>query len=84
MFLSYPSLRNLFKIECERSIAGVIVRVIGHQWYWRYDYYLKPLGGEGLKIPLFDKYSRAPFFGKWGFLEVLRKDYRLVREKVGS
>lgn len=32
-FLSYPSLCNLFKMECEASSAGVVVQVVGHQWF---------------------------------------------------
>ena len=35
--LSYPSLRNLFKME-RGSPVRLIVKVVGHQWYWKYRY----------------------------------------------
>lgn len=40
LFLSYPSLRNLFEIERGKPV-GLIVKVIGHQWYWSYEYVVR-------------------------------------------
>lgn len=40
MFLSYPSLRNLFEMERGKPV-GMIVKVVGHQWYWSYSYVVR-------------------------------------------
>nr|YP_003208145.1 cytochrome c oxidase subunit II [Loripes lacteus]ABJ55670.1 cytochrome c oxidase subunit 2 [Loripes lacteus] len=40
LFLSYPSLRNLFEMERGKPV-GLVVKVIGHQWYWSYEYVVR-------------------------------------------
>nr|YP_010688214.1 cytochrome c oxidase subunit II [Pillucina pisidium (Dunker, 1860)]WBR65408.1 cytochrome c oxidase subunit 2 [Pillucina pisidium (Dunker, 1860)] len=40
LFLSYPSLRNLFEMERGKPVS-LVVKVIGHQWYWSYEYLVR-------------------------------------------
>lgn len=38
-FLSYPSLHNLFMMDCQGKVAAELtMEVVGHQWYWTYNY----------------------------------------------
>lgn len=37
LFIAFPSLRILYLME-ELDNPGIRVKVIGHQWYWRYEY----------------------------------------------
>lgn len=41
LFIAFPSLRLLYLIE-ERDDFDITIKVIGHQWYWSYEY--KDLG----------------------------------------
>lgn len=37
LFIALPSLRLLYLLD-EVSVPGLTVKVVGHQWYWRYEY----------------------------------------------
>lgn len=37
LFIAFPSLQLLYLIE-ERESFDITIRVIGHQWYWSYEY----------------------------------------------
>ena len=37
LFIAFPSLYILYLTE-DSCISGCIVKVIGHQWYWEYQY----------------------------------------------
>lgn len=37
IFIAFPSLRLLYLIE-ERDEYDITIKVIGHQWYWSYEY----------------------------------------------
>lgn len=36
-FIAFPSLRLLYLIE-ERELYDITIKVLGHQWYWSYEY----------------------------------------------
>lgn len=37
LFIAFPSLRLLYLIE-EREFYDITIKVVGHQWYWSYEY----------------------------------------------
>ena len=37
LFIAFPSLYILYLTE-DSCISGCIIKVIGHQWYWEYQY----------------------------------------------
>jgi len=37
VFIAFPSLRLLYLLD-ETRLPSLTLRVIGHQWYWRYEY----------------------------------------------
>lgn len=59
IFLSYPSLRNLFEIERGKPV-GLVVKVIGHQWYWSYEYLVRLFSAS------WDNERGYQEFNKWG------------------
>ena len=62
IYIGYPSLVLLYSIE-ERINPELIVKVIGHQWYWHYE-----VEGFNLKFDLFDDV----FDSSEEFLEIIR------------
>lgn len=48
LFIAFPSLRLLYLIE-ERDVYELSIKVLGHQWFWSYEY-------RDLKDILFDSY----------------------------
>lgn len=48
LFIAFPSLRLLYLIE-EFEDYDITVKVLGHQWYWSYEY-------RDLEIKFFDSY----------------------------
>lgn len=48
IFIAFPSLRLLYLIE-EREFYEITVKVIGHQWFWSYEY-------RDLNLRSFDSY----------------------------
>jgi len=37
IFIALPSLKNLYLME-DRKLPSVTVKILGHQWYWSYEY----------------------------------------------
>lgn len=48
LFIAFPSLRLLYLIE-ERDLYDITIKVVGHQWYWSYEY-------RDLSFKSFDSY----------------------------
>lgn len=48
LFIAFPSLRLLYLIE-EENEYDITIKVIGHQWYWSYEY-------SDLGLMFFDSY----------------------------
>ncbi len=48
LFIAFPSLRLLYLIE-ERDLYDITIKIIGHQWYWSYEY-------SDLSVKSFDSY----------------------------
>lgn len=48
LFIAFPSLRLLYLIE-ERDEYDISIKVIGHQWYWSYEY-------SDFRFIIFDSY----------------------------
>lgn len=38
LLLGWPSIQLLYNIENARHINNITLKIIGHQWYWNYDY----------------------------------------------
>ena len=62
IYIGYPSLVLLYSLE-ERINPELIVKVVGHQWYWHYE-----VEGFNLKFDLFDDV----FDSSDEFLEIIR------------
>lgn len=62
IYIGYPSLVLLYSLE-ERINPELIVKVVGHQWYWHYE-----VEGFNLKFDLYDEI----FDGSDDFLEVIK------------
>ena len=62
IFMAFPSLYLLYITEDSTSPSGVL-KVIGHQWYWEYEY---SLGGASFS---YDSYL-SPFSGSYRCLDV--------------
>lgn len=48
LFIAFPSLRLLYLIE-EIDLYDITIKVMGHQWYWSYEY-------RDLRVKSFDSY----------------------------
>lgn len=83
--IAVPSLALLYSMD-EVVMPGLVVKVIGHQWYWSYeysntavefelDYYKYQIGVEG---PSFDSYMIVEDELKHGHLRLLEVDRQLV------
>ncbi len=72
VFIAFPSLYLLYLIE-EISVPSITIKVVGHQWYWEYQYYNSWLNYS------FDSYmlqgESSPVFPLYHNLDV---DNRLV------
>nr|AKG95416.1 cytochrome c oxidase subunit II [Cylisticus convexus] len=54
LFIAFPSLRLLYLLD-EVSTPNLTVKVIGHQWYWSYEYSdFKTLEFDSYMIPVND------------------------------
>jgi len=69
--LAIPSLRLLYLLEETNDTSPYTIKVIGHQWYWRYEYEI-PNGIE------FDSYILPPRDLTPGEYRLLEVDNRLV------
>jgi len=68
VFIAFPSLRLLYLLD-EVIVPGLTLKVIGHQWFWRYEY------GDFGKVE-FDSYIIVE--GGLGSFRLLDVDNRLV------
>lgn len=62
LFIAFPSLRLLYLIE-EGDGFDITVKVMGHQWYWSYEY-------RDLRINSYDSYILSDNSGVFRLLEV--------------
>jgi cytochrome c oxidase subunit 2 len=69
--IAVPSFALLYAID-EVVDPVVTVKVVGHQWYWSYEY-----GDTGLNVPSFDSYMIPESDLKPGQLRLLEVDRRL-------
>lgn len=70
LFIALPSLRLLYLLD-EVLTPILTVKVVGHQWYWRYEYsdfhglrfdsYILPEGAEGFRVLEVDRRIVAPY-----------------------
>lgn len=73
LFIAFPSFALLYALE-EAFDAFVNIKVIGHQWYWSYEYYL-PFGGNTFAE---DSYMVPTADLKMGELRLLEVDNPLI------
>lgn len=50
LFIAFPSLRLLYLME-ESDLYDLTIKVLGHQWYWSYEY-------RDIGIKIFDSYMK--------------------------
>ena len=72
VFIGLPSLKLLYLMD-EGVEAGLTVKVVGHQWYWSYEYSDCGYGGIG-----FDSYIVPTADLESGGLRLLEVDNRLI------
>ena len=76
IFMALPSLYLLYMTE-DSSSCRVTVKVVGHQWYWEYEYYDSVLGDVS-----FNSYIGVEVEGAYRLLDV---DNRLcLPYKIGA
>ena len=72
MFIAYPSFQLLYLMD-EVIDPGVTIKVVGHQWYWSYEY------SDYVPAQIaFDSYLIPESDLKVGDLRLLEVDHRLV------
>lgn len=81
IFIAFPSLRLLYLLD-EVIGPGLTLRVIGHQWYWSYEY-------RDFNDIEFDSYIRREYSsGSFRLLDVDNRvvipDRRIVRTLISS
>jgi len=76
MFIAVPSFGLLYSLD-ELIDPTLTLKVVGHQWYWSYEYsdYATLEGGESLN---FDSYLIATSDLEVGFFRLLEVDNRVV------
>lgn len=77
-FLALPSIRLLYLIE-EDKIPSVNVKVVGHQWYWRYSYYDFP----GIEFDSYITPEDELLNGEFRLLEVDRRLVLPMKSEIG-
>jgi len=75
--IAVPSFALLYSVD-ERVDPALTVKIIGHQWYWSYEYSDYVEGKEG-KGRAFDSYMLPDDELTTGQLRLLEVDHRLVR-----
>lgn len=75
LLIAGPSFALLYSID-EVIAPHISLKVIGHQWYWSYEYsdYQEPVGGESIK---FDSYIVSEDDLSLGGLRLLEVDNRV-------
>lgn len=71
LFQVIPSLFLLFVLRFTNFCSDLSIKVIGHQWYWSYEF------GEGLSF-FFDSYLLSSDFFNLGDFRLLEVDNRLM------
>jgi len=66
LFIAFPSLRLLYLME-EYDLYDITIKVLGHQWYWSYEY-------RDLKSKMFESYLNS----NEGIFRLLNVDNSLV------
>ena len=74
VFLALPSLRLLYILDESYDDSSLILKVTGHQWYWRYEY--EEL--EENTVVKFDSYILPADTLKTGLFRLLETDNRVV------
>ena len=72
IFIALPSLKLLYLID-EVVNPGLTIKVVGHQWYWSYEY-----SDYELETKEFDSYMIPSLELKKGDLRLLDVDNRLI------
>ena len=72
VFIAFPSLKLLYLMD-EAIDPALTIKVIGHQWYWSYEY--SDYGPETIE---FDSYMIPTSDLKTGDLRLLEVDNRLI------
>jgi len=78
LLIAIPSFALLFAID-EIAVSKILVKVIGHQWYWSYE--VTGLANEVYKTAFFDSYMLADSDLKKGELRLLKTDNPLILPK---
>lgn len=78
LLIAIPSFALLFAID-EIAVSKILVKVIGHQWYWSYE--VTGLTNEVYKTAFFDSYMLADSDLKKGELRLLKTDNPLILPK---
>lgn len=75
--IAVPSFALLYSVD-ERTDPALTIKVVGHQWYWSYEYsdYVEGKDGNGRS---FDSYMLPDDELTTGQLRLLEVDHRLVR-----
>ena len=71
IFLAFPSLKLLYLMD-EVMRPGVTIKIVGHQWYWFYEY--SDYGPETIE---FDSYMIPTYDLKEGEQRLLEVDNRV-------
>nr|YP_010350347.1 cytochrome c oxidase subunit II [Ixodes fecialis]UOK09776.1 cytochrome c oxidase subunit 2 [Ixodes fecialis] len=58
IFIAFPSLRLLYLLD-ESFISSITIKVIGHQWYWSYEYSDFNIDFDSYMIPINDMISSS-------------------------
>jgi cytochrome c oxidase subunit II len=76
LYLAGPSFSLLYALDeiCSKSI---VIKVIGHQWYWTYEI-PNILRGNGVEYIAFDSYIQGPNDLRFGSLRLLEVDQQLL------
>jgi len=77
--IAVPSFALLYSVD-ERVDPALTIKVVGHQWYWSYEYsdYVPVEGKEGSGGRAFDSYMLPDDELTTGQLRLLEVDHRLV------
>lgn len=75
ILIAFPSFKLLYIMD-EVISPSITVKIIGHQWYWSYEY-SDFIGDDGKKID-FDSYMLTEDDLEYGSLRILEVDNRLV------
>nr|YP_009582141.1 cytochrome c oxidase subunit II [Polyplacotoma mediterranea]QBK82178.1 cytochrome c oxidase subunit II [Polyplacotoma mediterranea] len=74
IIIAFPSLRLLYIMDETTIKPGITIKVVGHQWYWSYEYSDFPLE----ESPTFDSYMIPTTDLTLGDLRLLEVDNRLI------